>query len=209
MRWYLSLSVIVGMFCVSGTHTSDAPLKDLKTLVLRGSWQQLDAGSGRLMPAKPYEIRVIVPDHYLRLASTVFARLRSGFAGDRLIYEWKAQGPQVKMAMRVPDDQIKTERAQYTRLMQGMLPETQTVRYQDLVSFPVAGGAASGSMPPPESVEVTLTFEDRRMVDGFSLPFRIRQTARDVTFQDIRFETILVNPPLTAAEFEADESRPQ
>jgi hypothetical protein len=209
MRWCLSIAVIVAAVCVMGTRTSGAQPKDLKTLVLRGSWQQLDVGSGRLMPAKPYEIRVIVPDHYLRLASTVFARLRSGFAGDRLIYEWKAQGPQVKMAMRVPDDQIKTERAQYARLMQGLLPKTQTVRYQDLVSFPVAGGAPSGSMPPPESVEVTLTFEDRRTVDGFSLPFRIRQTARGVTFQDIKFDSILVNPPLTAAEFEADESRPQ
>jgi hypothetical protein len=234
----------------------EARLKQIKTLILAGTWQQLDVGSGRLMPPKPYEVRLILPDHYLRLASSAFARLRAGFAGDRLIYEWKPGGPQVKMSIQVPDDQLSKEQAAGARLMLGLLAETQTalrlnahapsdarlsdtvdlsgpnglafaldldgashlpirVRYRDLMSFPASGNTTQsgsttvGTLPAPEPAEVTLSFEDRHQVEGVGLPSRVRQLARDVVFQDIRFEKISVNPSLSLQEFESDDSRPR
>lgn len=72
------------------------------------------------------------------------------------------------------------------------------VRYRDKVRFPQPGSI----MPPaPETAEVTMTFEDRRPVNGISLAHRLVRTARDVVFEDLRFDTIAVNPPLAAADF--------
>ncbi|MEX2270151.1 MAG: hypothetical protein WD690_01680 [Vicinamibacterales bacterium] len=53
-----------------------------------------------------------------------------------------------------------------------------------------------------EDVEVIITFEDRRAVDGLMLPHRIVRTVKGVRWEEIRFQTIAVNTPLTAADFQ-------
>ncbi len=55
-------------------------------------------------------------------------------------------------------------------------------------------------LPPAEKVEVVVSFDDRRLVDGALLPFRIRRTARNVTLEDIRVRRFLVNPPAESVE---------
>ena len=72
------------------------------------------------------------------------------------------------------------------------------VRHQANVHFPVPGSLAP---PPPEKAEVVWTFQDRRAVGGLRLPHRIVRTARDVTLEEMQFDTVLVNPPLTAKDF--------
>ncbi len=84
------------------------------------------------------------------------------------------------------------------------------VRYEQRVQFrrPLTPEEIkAGVMNPPdlkrETVEMALTFEDRRMVDGVSLPFRITSVARGVMFEEIQLQRILVNPPLTVKDFKA------
>lgn len=56
-------------------------------------------------------------------------------------------------------------------------------------------------LPTLERVEVILRFEDRRAADGLQLPYRIIQTARGVTFEEMQFDEIVVNPSLEARDF--------
>jgi hypothetical protein len=52
-----------------------------------------------------------------------------------------------------------------------------------------------------ERGEITLSFEDHRLVDGLRLPHRIRWTARGITIRELRVDEILVNPPLGRDDF--------
>ena len=49
--------------------------------------------------------------------------------------------------------------------------------------------------------EITLTFEDRREVDGVLVPHRIRRTIPGQTLEDVRFDRIALNAKLDAASF--------
>jgi hypothetical protein len=50
----------------------------------------------------------------------------------------------------------------------------------------------------------TMKFEDRRLVSGFNLPYRITTSARDRALEAIVFDEILVNPELSKADFRID-----
>ena len=83
------------------------------------------------------------------------------------------------------------------------------VRYTDMVGFlpPYDPTEKQWRSDPPERAEVTITFADRRLIDGVHLPFRITTTARSLSTgrknirEEIRFEHVRVNPPLTPADF--------
>jgi hypothetical protein len=63
-----------------------------------------------------------------------------------------------------------------------------------------ASGVATGDLP---EVEIAITFHDHRAVDGILLPHRITTTAvaENALLWELRFEKVLVNPPLIAADF--------
>jgi hypothetical protein len=233
-----------------GALGGDERIATVKRLVLRGSLRTLDGGSGRQQDARPFEIRVIRPDHYLRLASNPMIRMRYGFTEDHVIFEWKPLSPQTRMSMQVPEDALQRQHADCARLMLGLLAETQTairleadpgstatsvqltgpenfaatldldpvshvplrVRYQSERSFPQAQPAQSGAMrgvvPPPERTEIVLAFDERQTTDGVSVAHHITESARGFVFQEIRFDSVLVNPALTAKDFEVQESAP-
>jgi hypothetical protein len=73
------------------------------------------------------------------------------------------------------------------------------VRHHGPVRFPQPGSVAP---PPPQQAEIVWTFQDRRPVGGLRLAHRIVRTARDVTLEEMSFDTIRVNPPLTAKDFQ-------
>lgn len=83
------------------------------------------------------------------------------------------------------------------------------VRYTDLVGFlpPFEPAEKQWRSDPPERAEVTITFTDRRLIDGVQLPFRVTTTARSLSSgrqnmgEDVRFEHVRVNPPLIPADF--------
>ena len=83
------------------------------------------------------------------------------------------------------------------------------VRYTDMVAFlpPYDPTQKQWRSSPPERSEVSIAFADRRLINGVQLPFRITTTARslrtgrDNIREEIRFEHVRVNPPLTPADF--------
>ncbi len=65
----------------------------------------------------------------------------------------------------------------------------------------VGGGGGSPASADLPEVEMVTTLHDRRPVGGLRLPFRITTSAQGVTLWELRLEQIVINPPLTAADF--------
>ena len=228
-----------------------AALAALKSLVLEGTIQNLNHNTGKLGPEERLEIRILLPDNYLRIVRGSRVLRTSGFSGTTLLRSMRptAPGPFNVRSNSAPGA-LDVERATLARLMLGMVGHTSTalpvavriatlpdgartleasgpdgftawldlsagshlplqVRFGDEVSFPVEGGternlgyARVASIPPRVKAEVAQRFEDRRLVEGLRIPHRIRRVARGVTFEEIRLERVVVNPPLTAKDFE-------
>ena len=64
----------------------------------------------------------------------------------------------------------------------------------------MTGGSGRSAAELPE-IDITITVRDRRMVGGILLPHRLTTTAQGVDLWELRFETILVNPVFTRADF--------
>lgn len=83
------------------------------------------------------------------------------------------------------------------------------VRYTGMIGFmpPFDPTQKQWRSDPPERAEVTMTFADRRLIDGVQVPFRVTTTARSLSTgrqeirEELRFEQVRVNPPLTPADF--------
>jgi hypothetical protein len=81
------------------------------------------------------------------------------------------------------------------------------VRFESAVRFPRAITAEekrAGVVPPPpkpENAEVVLAFQNRRLVDGVALASEVVRTARDIRFERMRFDSIVVNPALSPDDF--------
>jgi hypothetical protein len=228
-----------------------AALAALKSLVLEGTIQNLNHNTGVLGPEERLEIRILLPDNYLRIVRDSRVLRTYGFSGTTVLRSMRPIAPGPFTARLAPDPvALAADRATLARLMLGMVGDTATalaltirtatlpdgaraleasgadgftawldlapgspvplqLRFDADVSFPVEGGternlghARVASMPPRVNAEVALMFEDRRLVGGLRLPHRIRRVSRGVTFEDIRLERVIVNPPLTAKDFE-------
>jgi hypothetical protein len=55
--------------------------------------------------------------------------------------------------------------------------------------------------PAPNKSAIAITFDDRRVVSGLKLPHRIVTQADGKTIEELRFTQVLVNQPLTRADF--------
>jgi hypothetical protein len=229
---------------------SPAALAELKALALKGTIQNLNHNAGKLGPEERLEIRILLPDNYLRIIQGSRVLRTYGFSGTTVLQSVRPIAPGPFTVRSDPGSgALDAERATLARLMLGMLAHAATVlrvavriattpdgaraleargtngfvawldlapgsqvplqvRFDDEVSFPVEGGternlgyARVASMPPRVNAQVTLMFEDRRLVAGLRLPHRIRRVARGVTFEEMRLEEVVVNPPLTAKDF--------
>jgi hypothetical protein len=69
---------------------------------------------------------------------------------------------------------------------------------------PQAQSASSGLTAGgrgPGDLEVTMLFENRRMVDDISVPFTVSWTANGIKLWEIRLTKVQINSPLTVADF--------
>jgi hypothetical protein len=76
-------------------------------------------------------------------------------------------------------------------------PRTVFGQASDVTSF------GAGRIPDSEPEDdQTMTFSDRRMIDGLWLPFRVTISGKGVAMREYRFTNIIVNPPSAAKDFE-------
>jgi hypothetical protein len=186
----------------------DAP-RDLRSIVfkgrLRAATESNDAVDGTV------DIRILLPDRYLRVDSVGGEERRSGFAGSVLLTRGGT---------------ISDERARFARFMLGALAYVPAgskfqLRMTGESAFPdteaVDVGApgfsarlvfdASSHVPlrivyfGERQVSTVVSFANRRAVGGLNLPFRVTTQTPDRVLETLMFDDILVNPDLQESEF--------
>jgi len=187
---------------------TDAP-RDLRSLVfkgrLRAATERNDAVDGTV------DIRILLPDRYLRVDTVGGEERRSGFAGSLLLTRGGT---------------ISDERARFARFMLGALayvPPGNKFRmrvtgesaFPDTEAVDIAGPGftarlvfdAPSHVPMrivyfgERQVSTVVSFANRRTVGGLSLPFRVTTQTPDRVLETLMFDDVLVNPDLPESEF--------
>jgi hypothetical protein len=198
-------------------------LARLRSLALKGQ-SHIPASDGSTLDAA-VDIRILLPDRYLRIDSGNFGRRISGYAGTTLLN--RVEGPTGTVSPR-PDDAgvLEADRADLARLMLGMftyvseeVPLTLQTR-ETLVEMPGTadplGIDAVGTrgfsarvvfdartrVPsrlvfwgPARSV-LTMSFLDRRPTGGLRAPFQITTADAGRMLDSMTFDQVTVNPPI-------------
>jgi hypothetical protein len=183
--------------------------RDLRSFVfkgrLRAATESNDAVDGTV------DIRIRLPDRYLRVDTVGGEERRSGFAGSVLLTRGGT---------------IAAERARFARFMLGALAYVPADRkfqmrttgesaFQDTEAVDIGGPGfsarlvfdASSHVPMrivyfgERQVSIVVSFANRRTVGGLSLPFRVTTQTPDRVLETLMFDDILVNPDLQESEF--------
>jgi hypothetical protein len=182
---------------------------DLRSLLLKG---RLRIGISREQALDgQVEIRVMLPDRYLRVDTLNGAERRSGFAGRVLI---------------TPKGELNAERANFARLMLGLaayipsdpphtFESTGESAFVDTVAVDVAGPAFAARIvfDSPSHIPLRLvydsrhgagtvmSFANRRDVDGMLLPSRVTTLVADRVLETLMFDEMHVNADLRDSDF--------
>jgi hypothetical protein len=187
-------------------------------------------GDDGSMLAATVEIRVLLPDNYLRIDTGAFGRRVTGYAGrsslDRIERPDGGVGPDPRDAAAV----LQGNRATLARLMLGVATFTSPEMPVDLrtksttremPSVPEStwidavgdGFAAKMILDAKTRVPIRLTFfaadrtvmniafADRRATGGMNAPYKIVTTAGDRLVDELEFDEVIVNPSLTKSDF--------
>jgi len=182
----------------------------LRGLVLKG---RLRVGVSRDASVDgQVEIRVLLPDRYLRVDTVNGVDRRSGFSGRTLL---------------TPKGAIAVERAAFARLMLGLVayvPDAPKLSFQttaetafaDTVAVDIEGGpglSARMVFDGPSHVPLRLvydsrygagtvmSFANRREVDGVQLPARVTTLIAERVLETLMFDDMRVNPDLNEGDF--------
>ncbi len=186
---------------------------DLRSLVLKGRVRV--PGEGSATTDGTVEIRILLPDRFLRVDTYSATERRSGFAGDADLSRRSGAKADLRRA-----------RAELTRLILGLAPwaatadslvvkSTGETAFADTAAVDINGPGFSGRLVFDTTTHVPLrvvyfaeggvsmvvSFANRRVSGGLELPFRITTQTPDRVLETLMLDEILVNPPLTPADF--------
>ncbi len=183
--------------------------EDFRSLLLKG---RLRVGVSRDQAVDgQVEIRVLLPDRYLRVDTINGVERRSGFAGRGLL---TSKGG------------LSAERANFARLMLGLaayipgdpkltFESTGESAFADTVAIDVTGLAFAARMvfDSPSHIPLRLvydsrdgagtvmSFANRRDVDGMALPSRVTTLVADRVLETLMFDEMHVNADLRDGDF--------
>jgi hypothetical protein len=157
------------------------------------------------------DIRVLLPDRYLRVDTLKGVARRAGFAGRALLTE---------------KGDIRAEYAGFARLLLGLaaivpaepkltFESTGESAFADTIAVDVTGTGLSGRLVFDSATHVPLrlvydsrygagtvmSFANRRDVDGVTLPSRVTTLIADRVLETLMFDDIQVNPDFRDADF--------
>ena len=177
------------------------------------------------------EIRVLLPDHYLRIDSGTFGRRLTGYAGRTTLDRGERADGRAAIDSRDTTAVLQTNRAALARLMLGIATFTSQEMPVELrthgtpVEMPVVaeslwidavgneGFAARLVLDAKSRAPIrvafwggkrivwTTTFTDRRSTGGMRAPYSIVTTAGDRIVDELMFDEVVVNPSLSKADF--------
>jgi hypothetical protein len=188
------------------------------------------AGSGDDFLAGTVDIRVLLPDRYLRIDTGSFGRRQVGYAGNTSLDRIESVTGRITPDSRGAAVMLQADRSELARLMLGVAmyaSQEVPVKLQtrdtqiEMPGLPDALGidatgetfaariAFDGKSHLPlrvvfwsgDRTVLTPAFSDRRSVGGMKVPYAIVTTAGDRTVDELTFDEVTVNPPLTANDF--------
>lgn len=201
----------------------------LRSIALRGT-SRIRAADGELIDAR-VDVRVLLPDRYLRIDSGSFGRRLTGYSGRTALSAIESGGHRVVPDAKDAPAVVRAAQSELARLMLGMV----TFASQEV---PLKVGTHDTRVPIPGASEplgieayseegfaarlifdgrshlpvrvlywdadrtvLTMALLDRRPADGVNLPYRIVTTAGERVVDEMAFDEIAVNPPLNKADF--------
>lgn len=162
----------------------------VKSLLLQGESQALNLANSQMSPPTALEIRVLLPDHYLRIDLTETIERRAGFSGETVLNAIQPRKPDVNVGGSWGPEQVKIERHAIARLILGLLARTDMV--QGL--RPAAASGDSITLEASDGFKATLDVEASTHV-----PLRLRYRAA-VRFPPPAGQPMMGPPPSTDAE---------
>jgi hypothetical protein len=214
---------------------------DLRSLILKGRVRV--PGEGAATTDGTVEIRILLPDRFLRVDTYGATERRSGVAGRTLLSttpasrsasDATADASRRSAATSDPsrrndakgESDVRRARAELTRLMLGLAPWAATAEalvvkstgeaaFADTAAVDVNSPGFSARLVFDTTMHVPLrvvyfaeggvsmvvSFANRRVTGGLELPFRITTQTPDRVLETLMLDEIVVNPPLTAADF--------
>jgi hypothetical protein len=205
----------------------EASVVNVTSMVMKGTVQVSTADGG---PAeRAIELRILLPDQYLRIESGGTWTKRSGFSGDRLLTEITKNGVVDRPPATMTDALLRAEKQRLARLLLGtaslatpevwlnvrMAPGTSEAgnvsigRVLEAASkdnFLVRVFYDAAALPMRVEYEanrrrISTAFGDRRTVGALLLPHTMTTTLDGMPLEEIRLSEIAVNPALTKADF--------
>jgi hypothetical protein len=188
------------------------------------------AGTGGDLLSAAVEIRVLLPDRYLRVDTGSFGRRQSGYTGSQTLDRIEDATGRVASDTRSAAATLQTNRSALARLMLGVaMYASQDVPMKlqtrdtpiDMPGLPEALGidatgetfaariAFDGKSHLPvrlvfwsgDRTVLTTAFADRRSVGGVQVPYSMVTTEGDRVVDELLLDEVAVNPPLSQADF--------
>lgn len=206
----------------------EASVAGITSLVMKGT-AKVTANDGG--PAeRAIEIRVLLPNNYLRIESGGTWMRRSGFSGDALLTEIRRGETLDKPPAQMAPALLRAEKARLTRFLLGTASITSPVVWMtlkqpgdvtevgsnlgrvlearnDKENFMTQAFYDTAALPLRVEYEggnrrISIAFSDRKPVGDLLLPHTITTTVDGSLLEEIRLSAITVNAPLTKADFE-------
>ncbi len=144
----------------------EARIAAVRALRLQGEVSFLNLANGQMGEPESLDVRILLPNRYLRTENDGRVLKSAGFNGDELLNGVRALGPLDSFGSSYGPDQIVTERIRFTRLLTGLLATSSPVL--PLTARPGTGSAAVG-LTGPNGLTWTLDLDP-----STSLPLRLR-----------------------------------
>ena len=157
------------------------PEMRVDSLTLVGSRTGRSRATGMVNPPDPFELRVLLPDNYLRINTGRMAVNWSGFRGDVLISNLLPTSSDVRISQSVLQPEnvaalLREHRAKFTALVLGMLAETAAPLSLEIRGMSQTDAIVSITFRGTEEFSAVLDVDTTT-----GLPVRVRHDA------DVRF----------------------
>jgi hypothetical protein len=137
----------------------------VKSLRLHGRSQSLNLATAQAAEPRQLEIRILLPDHFLRIERTDAIEWRYGFSGDVLLNAMKPLKPDVNVGGSWGPEQLKIERLTAARLVLGMLARADVLAGVR----PIASDASATTIEGPDGFKAMLELDPSTRI-----PLRLR-----------------------------------
>lgn len=212
----------------------EAAVTGVTSLVMKGAIQVSTADGG---PAeRAVEVRMLLPDQYVRIETGKDWTKRSGFSGSTLLTRITKAGAVDTPPANVAPALLRAEKWRFARMLLGIASMATPEVWLNVRQAPGTGqsGTPTGARvleaasrdnflvrvfydaaSLPERVDyeanrrrISTSFTDRRKVGQLLLPHTIRTTLDGMPLEEMKFTEIVVNPRLTVTDFEKMGSDP-